>query len=67
LAFPNGPLRLSSIFNFDFISLEERRRRTVGEAWRFRVSAFWRRARLLVSLERTRNASSKAQPVGLRW
>jgi hypothetical protein len=41
----------------------------VGSTWRFRVFAFWRRARLLLALERARNASTKAQTykaVGLR-
>jgi len=42
----------------------------VGAARRFRVFAFWRRARLLRALECARNASTKAQTykaVGLRW
>jgi hypothetical protein len=34
----------------------------VGASWRFRVFAFWRRAlaRLLLALERARNASTQA-------
>jgi hypothetical protein len=41
--------------------------RTVGAAWRFRVSAFWRRARLLLALERALNACTKAQTYTARW
>jgi hypothetical protein len=39
----------------------------VGAARRFRVFAFWRRARLLRALECARNASTKAQTYTARW